>query len=176
MSLLLLIIGCLMLSSCNISSKEQKMPEIVFVYESSFSYKNEYKIWFIDKEGNIYYSTDDQVVGNPFQVKIDKFTAGEYDDKMTLVGTVEVSELESYYKQFIKLTKNKEFELVFPGWGVTAECPWQRWYGLYYDSDEELKWLLFFEEDTSEYIPNDTNAVEIEEWMSELMKETVPKE
>lgn len=176
LTILLSTICCLVLSSCSTSAKEQEMPEIVFLYKSTFRSKDEYKIWFIDKQGNIYYSTDAQVVGSPFPERVEQFAAGEYDGKISLVGTVEISELEGYYKQFNKLTKNKEFELVFPGWGVNEECPWQRWYGFYYDSNEELKWLLFSEEDSSEYIPNDTNALEIAEWMSELMKETMPKE
>ena len=172
----LLLLCCSFLVSCNIDAQEQEMPDIVFVYKSVFDYRSEYEVWFIDKSGNIYFSTECEVVGGQHQERIDKYVAGELSDKISHVGTVEISELKKNYNLLREVADNDEFKVVFDGTGVNAERPLQRWYGIYYNSNGELEQLMFLKKDSGTYTPNDSKASEIANWMNSLMESTKPKE
>ncbi|MBQ7774623.1 MAG: hypothetical protein IJ379_01790 [Lachnospiraceae bacterium] len=173
---LLVLLCCSFLVSCNIDAQKQEMPDIVFSYEVIFDDEDIYEIWFIDKSGNIYFSDESELVFCGFQERNDKYVAGEWERKISHVGTVEVSELKKYHEILKKLADNDEFELVFDGFGLNVEMPWKLWYGMYYDTNGELKHLLFCQKDSGTYTPNDSKASDIANWMNSLMESTKPKE
>ncbi|MBQ7774624.1 MAG: hypothetical protein IJ379_01795 [Lachnospiraceae bacterium] len=173
---LLVLLCCSFLVSCNIDAQEQEMPDIVFSYEVIFDDEDMYEIWFIDKQGNIYFSAEGDIVVCEFQERVQKYANGELNDKILHVGTVEVSELKKYYKLLQKVGNNEGFQLVFDGVGRNVEMPLLLWYGTYYNLDGEMENCLLYRDGSEARVPNDSNASDIVEWMNSLMESTKPKE
>lgn len=175
LTILLLTICCLMLSSCRTSAKEQEMPEIVFIYESEHYSKETYKGFFVDNQGNIFYSEHAELKQYTLQTLVDMYRNGELDELWELCGSVEMTELQTYYKKLLKMY-NDGFELTPDSYGINAIVDEEYWYGMYYDKEHEIKVQLFFMDGATKYTPSDDVALEIVEWMDTLMEGIVPKD
>ena len=174
-SILLFAICCLILSSCSTSFKEQEMPEIVFMYESEHYTKETYKGCFVDNQGNIFYSENTELKQYTVQTLIDMYRKGELDELWELCGSVEMEELQTYYKKLLKMYNN-EFELTPDSYGIDAIVDEEYWSGMYYDKEHEIKGQWFFMDGATKYTPSDEVALEIVEWMDTLMEGIVPKD
>ncbi len=173
LTILLLTICCLMLSSCR--AKKQEMPDLVFIYESEHYSKETYKGFFVDNQGNIFYSEHAELKQYTLQTLADMYCKGELDELWELCGSVEVAELQTYYKRLIKMC-NDEFELTPDSYGINAIVEEEHWYGVYFDDDEEIRVEKFYRDGATKYTPSDDVALEIVEWMDTLMEGIVPKD
>ena len=152
---------------------KEDMPDIVFMY--SYEYNHEYfESYVFDKNGNIYYSSKEEVCSHSYKEKLDLYATGELKNKMELIGTIDTSELEKFFQSFLEIMHDGGVNLTSDDCIPDVIAPWERWYGLYYDKNGDVELTLLYQEDAGTHYTNDTRADEIVEWMKQIVDKYKP--
>ena len=150
-----------------------QMPEIVFMNINNYTEiaqegEEQYAMTFYDKYGNHYVSGNsygDYICGLQYEELINQYAAGELDDKITLHTTCDVNELFESYQKLCEVSKNKEYEILYPESVPAVESIKIKWYGLYYDKNGELNMLEIHAKQYGwDFEANDERANEIYDW------------
>ena len=169
-----IILVCLMLCMVGCGNGEEKeyshMPEIVFLNIISYADVSDggpqSAITFYDKEGNHYTSDDAYVCSLPFEQLLQEFENGTIADKICYHTSCDPEELLDNYNKLCSLSQD-EFEIIHPDLTLDVEANEEYWYGLYYDQDGNLQYLILHERDANQggdLYADDSRANEIYEW------------
>lgn len=175
----LLIISIMLVSFVfsGCTSAKPEMPEIVFMKVTSYPDARiddveMYSIAFFDNKGNYCVSDDKDVYMLSTEELVQKFKAGEFEEKINLTLTRDTDELAQNFKKLRKVLKNKNYELEYPE-HVPEVVPSyvSTWYGLYYDENSGLQRLPLYmdQAEQGEIKFNDERAAEIYEWIRETL-------
>lgn len=150
-----------------------QMPDIVFFNiidykESAPDGEYESAMTFYDKNGN-HYVTDaaygSYICGLKYEELISEYAAGNLDNKITLHTSCDVNELFENYRKLCELSKNDDYEILYPEAVPAVEANEEFWYGFCYDESGELRALKIHEKGAGgHYDTNDERANEIYEW------------
>lgn len=161
-----------------------QMPDIVFMNicdytEISEEGDEQYAITFYDKNGNHYVSDDSYgsyICSLKYEELISEYAAGNLDDKITFHTTCDVNELFENYRKLCEVSKNEDYEILYPEAVPAVESIKIKWYGLYYDKKGELHTLQIHEKRYGEdFESNDERANEIYNWyIGTFQKQTDP--
>lgn len=150
-----------------------RMPDIVFMNindstEIAQEGEMQYAITFYDKNGNHYVSDDsyDSYICNlQYEELVSQYATGELDDKIILHTSCDVNELFENYQKLYEISQNEEYEILYPEAVPAVESIKIKWYGLYYDKNEELHMLENHERRYGkDFEANDERANEIYNW------------
>lgn len=172
--LTVLLTGCSLWgdkTSARTIKDSSEMPEIVFVYEIchyDICYSRDdvlCDISFCDKNGNFYIAKHTELNGLSTEEFIKEYMAGNMNNQIEFCMTVDSNEVFKNYKKLCKASKNKQFEIVYPGYGPEYIEAEERWYGIYYDREGNVQTLTYHKADAhGSHYSNDECANEIYEW------------
>lgn len=147
-----------------------QMPDIVFFNCIDYSETAEdgdvqSAITFYDKNGNHYTSEDSYVCSLNIDELVKEYAAGNLDDKIKFHTTCDVNELFENYQKLCELSKNEEFEIIYPEYGPDVLANRETWYGVYYDKAGRVQSILIHEKNAhGNHQANDERANEIYRW------------
>ena len=150
-----------------------EMPDIVFMYSYQY-YPERFAKCVFDKDGNIYYSCEEEVFYLNYKDMLELYTSGELKNKMELIGTIDTSELEENFQSFLEIMRDGGVNLTSDDWIIDEIVPIEKWYGLYYDKDGNVEITLLYLEDEGEHYTNDARVDKLVYWVSLTMAKHKP--
>lgn len=151
----------------------EDMPDIVFIYSQEYNYEY-FTSYVFDKTGNIYYSDKEEIYYLHSDELLELCSSGKLGNRMTLLGTIETSELNKYFQLFLEIMKDGGVTLTSDNWVVDEIMPHDTWHGLYSDKMGNIELTLLSKEDNGNYHTNDPRADEIVEWMKQIVDKYKP--
>lgn len=171
--LLVKLLVCILLGLVGCGQKEKtapsKLPDIVFLNtiqynETSLGNRPQYAIAFYDKNGIYYVSSDQTVCALDFDELVKEYAAGNLTDKIRAHISCDVLELTENYYKFYELSKD-DFQIIYPIEGPDVIANVECWYGLYYDSEDNIQALKIHEQNAhGDHFADDERANEIYSW------------
>ena len=141
-----------------------ELPEIVFE-RSVVNTDDTCLCRIIDKEGNIYSSKKFWTANELFQMYKDNRLNEEFE----YVGEVNLFVLKNKYKIFLDLVANPEYEVIEPTEVPDYFAPSYSWWGYYYNSNEEVDVMLFYENYFGDYEVTDERGKELADWITDAV-------
>ncbi len=158
-----------------ITTGNEAMPSIVFICSNTSADGKNELLTFCDKNGNYYSYADNDF--SPLLLHIDelieKFDAGE-GNFIKEEQTCDTKQLQANYKTVLEIANNADYALLYPDDDEElpdVEARRVGWYGLYYNSKDEICYLpLHFEEYDMQISANDERANDVYIWYKEYVK------
>lgn len=182
----LITIVIFLLTGCSISdsSKNNKMPLIVFSFswnDSTVNYPNSVSKWTIDNMGNMYYFNG----GYSFEHEAGEdlimvYESMKQDKYARYIGTIDKSILEEKYNLFLEILKDGHYEKDISGYAdrgmdCLIYCGTQWWGAYAYDKDNNVKYINLHAVGDFYYTSEDSRMKELADWINELLEEDIEK-
>ena len=145
------------------------MPNIIFMYRYNYA-DEEFGQYTIDKEGNIYYTNDREIVYCEYSELLGKYRSGDFQSKSIVVGTVEYESIEEKYYLMRQIVDDGEYEVVSYGESLDMVTTEEDWYFIFNDENEIAKIMQVFCAGEVRYFPNDPRVLEIVEWFNNAIE------
>lgn len=153
----------------------EKMPEIVFLkytqYNKYASGNEGYQVYFIDKNGSVYYMQDiseDSVSYYSITQIYEDFKSGELDDKKS-EKSCDKSELDDNFSKLCEVWSDKDYSIVYHDSMPDVEYDSVAWYGCYYDKDGEFRIITLHKSEGVPLNSNNDTANEIYSWFNGIL-------
>lgn len=151
----------------------EETPDIVFMY--SYHYDHErFKKCVFDKDGNIYYSQEEEILYLNYKDLLELYASDELKNKLELIGTIDTSELDKYFQLFLEIMRDGGVQLTSEGYVIEMVVPEENWSAFYYDNTSNIAATLLYRKDAGFHHTNDARADEIVQWMNEIIKKYEP--
>lgn len=162
------------------SERELIMPDIVFlnvIYNNPNDYDS-FLLTFLDKNGN-YYSKDnfvyeDNNVDYPLLLNLDELIDSFNSNPQNYTKheqVCDVTELQNYHKIICELSENADYDLIYPEQLPAVESRSVDVYGIYYDSNNELRYIpIHSEKCMTQIYANDERANNVYKWYTDAIK------
>jgi hypothetical protein len=145
------------------------MPSIVFICVNT-SEDGDTSLTFWDKNGNYYSCEENDITIYPFNELIEKFNSGD-GNFIKLEQTCDIEQLQTNYETILEIADNADYEIVYTDELPDVEARSVGWYGLYYNSEGEICYLLLhIEKFMTQIYANDERANDIYRWYMDSIK------
>jgi hypothetical protein len=139
------------------------MPSIVFLCMNT-SEDGDVSLTFWDKNGDYYSCADNDITTSYFDELIEKFNSGE-GNFTKHEQTSDIKQLQNNYETILEIADDADYKIVYPDVLPDVEAGRINWYGLYYNSEGEVCYLLIHREECMTQIyANDERANDIYRW------------
>jgi hypothetical protein len=139
------------------------MPSIVFLCVNT-NEDGDVSLTFWDKNGDYYSCADNDITTSLFDELIEKFDSGE-GNFIKQEQTCDIEQLQNNYETILEIADNADYKMVYPDVLPDVEARSVDWYGLYYNNEGKICYLLIHsEERMTQIYANDERANDIYRW------------